>query len=290
MAILIDRESRIIVQGITGHTGGAVARRLRQAGGPIVGGVTPGRGGGQAHGLPIFDSCAEAVAATGAGASFIAVPAPHLMDACFEAIDAGIKIMTAYTEGVAIADTIRIAAYARARGAVVIGPNAAGCVSAGRANISDLNDDFITAGPVGVVSKSGAASYEVIRFLAACGLGVSTVVCLGGDPVMASDHRDILERFAADPETRAVVLVGEIGGHSENLAAPVIPAMGKPVIAHILGSTAPAGRAMGHAGALLGGADENAPGKIAALRLAGAIIADQITEIGRLTRQALERG
>jgi succinyl-CoA synthetase alpha subunit len=287
MAILIDRRSRVIIQGITGYNGRNAAGRMVDGGTPLVGGVTPGRGGQTVCGLPVFHSCGEAVGQTGANASFVSVPAPFVVDACQEAIEAGIGVISVYTEGVATADAIRISALAERHGAVVLGPNSAGCVSPGLANVSDLNDANLDPGPVGIVSKSGTLTYEVIDGLRQRGLGESTVVCLGGDAVIGTGHGEILERFEADPETRIVVLMGEIGGRSELAAAAVVAHMKTPVVAYIAGRHAPAGKRMGHAGALLGAADENAVGKLAALGRAGAVIADSILSVAPLVAETL---
>ena len=289
MAILVDGNSRAIVQGITGTVGSNVAGLMVEGVTTVVGGVTPGRGGQKVHGLPVFNSCHEAVAETGADCSFMAVPAPFALEACLEAVDAGLKTITIYTEEIPIADGITMAAYARARGAVVLGTNAAGCVSAGLTNISDLNDRYLKRGPVGVVAKSGAITYEVAESLRKSGLGVSTVVCLGGDPVLATYHRDILERFEDDPDTELVVMLGEIGGRSEIAAAEFVATMKTPVVALILGRAAVPGKRMGHAGALLGEDDENAALKTEALRRAGAVIAGNILEIGEKARQTMDR-
>lgn len=287
MAILVDVRSRIVIQGMTGTVGRNLAHRLKQAGTPLVGGVTPGRAGMEVEALPIVDSCYEAVGRLGATTSFISVPAAYVLDACLEAIDAGIETIVVYTEGVPVADAIRMAAFARRRGAVVLGPNSAGCVSPGQANLSDLNDVNLDPGRVGIVSKSGTLTYEVIDGLRRLGLGQSTVVCLGGDPVVGTSHGDILERFEADPGTDAVALIGEIGGRSELAAARIIASMRKPVVAYIAGRAAPPGKRMGHAGALLGAADENAPGKVDALRRAGARIAGSVIEVAPLLRRCL---
>ncbi len=287
MAILVDAGSRIIIQGITGHNGRNTAGRMLEAGTPLVGGVTPGRGGETVAGLPVFDGCAEAVAALDANASFVSVPARFVLDAAREAVEAGIGLLCVYTEGVAVADAVRLIAHARARGAVVLGPNSAGCVSPGLANLSDLNDAYLDPGRVGIVSKSGTLTYEVIDGLRKEGLGVSTVVCLGGDPVIGTGHRDILARFEADPETDAVALLGEIGGRSEIDAAEIVGDMQTPVVALVVGRSAPPGKRMGHAGALLGGDDESAPAKSAALERAGAIVAEGIIEVAPLVRRVL---
>ena len=282
MAILVDRHSRIIIQGITGYNGRNAAGRMLEGGTPLVGGVTPGRGGQEVHGVPVFGSCAEAVRECNANASFVSVPPPFVLDACREAIEAGVKLLAIYTEGVAVADAIRVAAHAQEAGAVVLGPNSAGCVSPGQANLSDLNDANLDPGRVGIVSKSGTLTYEVIDGLRQLALGESSVVCLGGDPVTGASHSDILARFEDDPDTHVIVLIGEIGGRSELMAAEFLPGMKTPVVAFIAGRHAPPGRRMGHAGALLGRAEENAPGKRAALERAGAIIADSILDVAPL--------
>jgi succinyl-CoA synthetase alpha subunit len=288
MAILLSARSRIIIQGITGYVGRNAAGRMLEAGTPLVGGVTPGRAGQEVGGVPVFESCAEAVAEVGANASLVLVPAPFCLDACLEAIEAGLELISIYTEGVPIGDAARIAAVARARGAVVLGPNSGGCVAPGIANVSDLNDAFLSPGPVDVVAKSAAITYEVADLLAAAGLGVSSVVCLGGDPLLCTYFREILERFEADAATEAVVMVGEIGGRSELDAAEVVRTMTKPVIAHVLGRHAPPGKRMGHAGALIGDDDENVPGKSAALGAAGALVADRFVDIADRVGHALE--
>jgi len=287
MAILLDAQSRIIIQGITGYVGRNAAGRMLEAGTALVGGVTPGRAGQEVGGVPVFESCFEAVEKVAANASLVLVPAPFALDACLEAIEAGLSLVSVYTEGVPIGDAARIAAVARARGAVVLGPNSGGCVSPGIANVSDLNDAFLSPGPVGVVAKSAAITYEVADLLAAAGLGVSSVVCLGGDPLLCTYFGEILERFEADPATRAVVMVGEIGGRAELEAAKVVRTMTKPVIAHVLGRHAPPGKRMGHAGALLGDEDENVPGKSAALAVAGALVADRFVDIAERVAGAL---
>ncbi len=289
MAILLDADSRILIQGITGTVGRNAAGRMREAGTRLVGGVTPGRGGQQVEGVPVFDSCHEAVAATGADASLVLVPAPFCLDACLEAIDAGLGLISVYTDRVPVADAIHLAALARARGIVVLGPNSAGCVSPGIANVSDLNDSFLVSGSIGVVAKSGAITYEVVELLRAAGLGASTVVCLGGDPVLATVHGDVLERFERDPETEAVVMIGEIGGRAEIEAADIVQRMHTPVVAHVLGWHAPLGKRMGHAGALIGHDEENASYKTAALRDAGAFIAQRFIDIPAALQSAMDK-
>jgi succinyl-CoA synthetase alpha subunit len=286
MGILLNADCRLIIQGITGQVGRNAAGRMREAGTPLVGGVTPGRGGQTVEGVPVFDSCHEAVAEVGATGSLVLVPAPFCMDACLEAINAGLGLVSVYTDNVPLADTIRIRAAARTRGAVVLGPNSAGTVTPGVANLSDLNDSFLLPGTVGIVAKSGAITYEVADMVRAQGCGVSSVVCLGGDPVLCTGYREVLERFRADPGTEAVVLIGEIGGGLELLAIDVIADMGKPVIAHVLGRHAPPGKRMGHAGALVGQGDD-ARAKAARLGEAGAVVVENFWQIGERLAQVL---
>ena len=287
MSVLIDATSRILVQGITGHTGRNLATRLVSEGSPLVGGVSPKRAGATVAGLPVFRSCYRAVAETGANCSFVSVPPPFAKDAALEAIDAGISTLVVYTEGVPQLDAVTMAAYAERHGARLVGPNAAGCVSPGQANLSDLNGALLRRGEVGIVSKSGTLTYEVIDSLNGCGLGQSTVVCLGGDPVVGLWHDEVLEMFEVDPQTRAVVLIGEIGGRSELAAAEVVARMRTPVVAYIAGKHAPPGKRMGHAGAMIGSPQENVPGKRAALAKAGATVVDDVLGIGDIVNRLI---
>jgi succinyl-CoA synthetase alpha subunit len=280
MAVLVDAHTRILIQGITGHTGSNLAGRMLDEGSPVVAGVSPSRPGGEIAGVPVFASCHEAVRATGANASFICVPAAFALEAALEAIDAGLATIVIYAEGVPVHDAITIAAHGRLRNLRILGPNAAGCISPGLANLSDLNAKLLMPGTVGIVSKSGTLTYEVIDALNRRGLGQSTVVCLGGDPVIGTRHADVLQMFETDPDTEVVVLIGEIGGRSELDAAEFVATMRKPVIAYIAGLHAPAGKRMGHAGALLGSPEENVPGKRAALERAGAHVVSDVLAIG----------
>jgi succinyl-CoA synthetase alpha subunit len=279
MTVLIDRATRIIVQGVTGAIGRSIAGRMMAAGTAIVGGVTPGKGGEMIGSLPVFDGCHDAVERTGANASFIAVPPGAVLDASLEAIDAGIRTIVIYCEGVPVVDAVRIARFARDRGATVIGPNAAGCISPGHANLSDLDDANIDPGRVGIVSKSGTLTYEVADGLRRQGLGISTLVCLGGDPVLGTDHAAILRLFEADPDTDIVVLLGEIGGRSELAAADVLRTMTKPSVAFIAGRHAPAGRRMGHAGAIAASPGQEWLTKTEGLAAAGALVVERLTAV-----------
>lgn len=287
MAILVDAHSRIIIQGITGSNGRNMAARLIREGSPLVGGVSPGRAGTEVAGRPVFASCHEAVRETGADASFLSVPAQAALEAALEAIDAGIRTLVVYAEGVPIGDAIHMAAYARHRGVHLIGPNAAGCVSPGGANLSDLDASSLTPGNVGIVSKSGTLACEVIVDLHRHGPGLTSVVCLGGDPVTGLRHADVLTLFEKDPRTEAIVLVGELGGRSEHEAAERLDGITKPVIAYIAGRHAPPGKRMGHAGALMGAPDENVPAKMQALERAGATVVEGLPGIGKTVHRAL---
>jgi len=287
MSILIDRNDRIIVQGITGNVGSNFAERLIKYGTPIVGGVTPGKGGRNVVGLPVFDSVYQARADLGATASLVTVPPAFVKDAVLEAVDAGIALVVVYTEHTPVHDALEMCRYARVRGTVLLGPNSAGCVSPGLANLSDLDDSNLAPGRVGIVSKSGTMTYEAIEGIQRVGLGASTIVCLGGDPVVGTGYAEVLERFDSDPDTDAIVLLGEIGGRAEIEAVEVIRRMAKPVIAYVAGRYAPKQKRMGHAGAIVERGQDTAEFKIEALRAAGAEVADQVTRIGSLVARAV---
>ncbi len=288
MGILTNADTRVVIQGMTGNVGRSFARRLLASNTPLVGGVTPGRGGQAVEDLPVFDSCHDAVAAVGANTSFMVVPAPFALDACFEAVDAGIRLIVLYIENIPLLDAMRMTAYARAKGAVILGPNSAGCITVGGANLSELDPKFLRRGPIGVVAKSGAMCAESAHYLTECGLGCTTIVSIGGDPVIGATHGDVLSLFEADAETRGVIMVGEIGGRSEVEAAAVVRHMTKPVVAAIIGGSAPPGRQMGHAGAWQGDFEESAPEKRRLLSEAGASIAADVTEVGILMRKVFK--
>lgn len=289
MAILVDERSRVVIQGITGNIGRSFAERMARHYRNFVGGVTPGKGGSLVAGVPVFDSVAEAVEATGANTSVITVPAPFVKDAVYEGLDAGIRVLSIYTEHVPIHDATQFVRFALLRGARLVGPNAAGVVSPGKASAAELNEDQLPLrpGPVGVMSKSGTLSYEVIDGLGARGLGQSTVCCLGGDPILGTTFREALELFEADPETRVVVLLGEIGGTDEMAAAEFIPRAAKPVVAYIAGRAAPPGKRMGHAGAIVTRAADTAAAKMEILRKAGARVAEDLSEIPEMVAAAV---
>lgn len=290
MAILVDAETRILVQGITGRVGASFEARMLRHGTLIVGGVTPGKGGTTTRrGLPVFDTVAEAVAGTGAVASLIVVPPLAAKQAFVDAVRGGVRLVVIYTENVPVHDAAEMVAMARAHGVRFFGPNSAGVVSPGKANLSDLNDLNLVPGRIGIISKSGTLTYEVVAGLHRYNLGESTVACLGGDSIVGTSHADLLPLFAADTDTDAVVLVGEIGGRAEIAAAERwhTLACGKPLIAYIAGHAAPQGKRMGHAGAIIGGAEESAAAKSAALAAAGALVVTLLDDIPALVAGAL---
>ncbi|HVA37448.1 MAG TPA: succinate--CoA ligase subunit alpha [Candidatus Dormibacteraeota bacterium] len=289
MAILVDERSRVIVQGATGHMGRAFMIKLARYYDNLVGGVAPGRGGQTVAGRHIFDSVAEAVAATQANASVIVVPAAGTSDAVYEALDAGITIMSIYTDLIPIHQTVGFLAHARACGARIVGPNAAGVVSPGRGSISELNDAILRPGRIGIVSKSGSLTYEVCHWLEGLDLGQSTICCLGGDPIIGTRIAEVLEAFDRDEETDGVVLLGEVGGTDELVAAEVISGMHKPVVAYVAGHSAPPGKPMGHAGALLSRNVESAASKSATLRRAGAQVVDVLERLPAALRESFGR-
>ncbi|HTM57963.1 MAG TPA: succinate--CoA ligase subunit alpha [Candidatus Udaeobacter sp.] len=302
MSILIDKSTRLLVQGITGRDGAFHAQQMIAYGTRVVGGVTPGKGGTSVHGAPVFDSVVEAVAKTRANTSVIYVPAPFAADAIIEAADAGIQLIVCITEGVPVRDAL--AAYhhvARLReqasaedGASptprLIGPNCPGLLSPGLSKVGILPGHICKPGPVGVVSRSGTLTYEVVHQLTRAGLGQTTCLGIGGDPVIGTNFIDALQLFEADPQTRAIVLMGEIGGSDEEDAARFIRKhVKKPVVAFIAGQTAPPGKRMGHAGAIISGGSGTAAEKMAAFAAAGVPVARIPSEIPALIAQALDR-
>lgn len=288
MTILVDAETRLLVQGVTGQTGRLFAERMVAGGTPIVGGVTPGKGGATVAGLPVFDSMREAVAATGANAVLSCIAPSYVEDGLFEVVDAGIPLAVLYIENIPVHDAIRMCAYAKARGTRLLGPNSAGVVSPGLVNMADLNDANLRPGRVGIVSKSGTLTYEVIEELHNHGFGESTVVCLGGDRVIGTDYVEILRLFEADPDTDLVVLVGEPGGGHEYPAAAFASTMSTPVVAYITGQGSPPDTRMGHAGAVIGAEESSRPqSKMKAFSDAGLVLADRVTDIGALVERRL---
>jgi succinyl-CoA synthetase alpha subunit len=286
MAILVDNETRLVVQGLTGSEGRFHGLRNRAYGTNLVAGVTPGKGGQDVEGVPIFDTVERAVRECGANTSMIFVPAPFAADAMYEAVDAGITTVICITEGVPAHDMLRLHSFIGPRNVALIGPNCPGALSPGKANVGIIPAEIFTAGEIGVVSRSGTLTYQIGHELTKLGLGNSTIVGIGGDPVVGSSFIDILGRFQADAETRYVVMVGEIGGDEEEKAAAFIESeVTKPVVAYIAGFTAPPGKTMGHAGAIISGSSGTAAGKKAALEAKGIRVGTTPTETAQLVAE-----
>ena len=288
MAILIDDKTKLVVQGLTGREGSFHAGRNRDYGTDLVAGVTPGKGGTDVDGVPVFDTVTEAVEQTGANASMVFVPARFAADAVLESYDAGIEVIVAITENIPAMDMARTVPYLRRSGSDVtlIGPNCPGLISPGKANVGIIPGEICSAGPVGLVSRSGTLTYQIVHELTQRGIGQTTCVGIGGDPIPGSDFIDILQKFEADPETELVVLVGEIGGDAEERAAAWAKAnMSKPVVAYIAGITAPPGKRMGHAGAIISGSKGTAQAKIEALEVAGIRVGRNPTEVSEIVEE-----
>jgi len=290
MAILVDAETRLVVQGLTGSEGRFHGLRNRSHGTNVVAGVTPGKGGQDVDGIPVFDTVAAAVEERGANAAMIFVPAPFAADAMYEAIDAGIGTVVCITEGVPAHEMLRIHAYLAYRDAVLIGPNCPGALSPGKANVGIIPAEIFREGSVGLVSRSGTLTYQIGHELTQLGLGNSTIVGIGGDPVVGTSFVDVLARFESDPQTEQVVMVGEIGGDEEEKAAAFIESeMSKPVVAYIAGFTAPPGKTMGHAGAIISGSSGTAQGKKDALEAKGIRVGTTPTEAAQLVAELARR-
>ncbi len=289
MSILFDNTTRVVVQGITGREGQYHTRNMKEAGTTLVGGVTPGKGGTTAEDLPVFDTVAEAKAATGANASCIFVPPAGAADAIMEAASAGIPLIVCITEGIPVIDMTRAMLVVHEHGSLLIGPNCPGLCTPGHGKIGIIPYQIFKPGPVGFISRSGTLTYEVVALLTEAGLGQSTCIGIGGDPIIGSTFVDHLKLFEADPQTKAVVLCGEIGGSDEEDAAEYIKTMSKPVVAFISGRTAPPGKRMGHAGAIISGNTGTAQGKVAALQAAKIPVADTIFDIPGLVKEALAK-
>lgn len=286
MAIVVDGRTRLVVQGLTGSEGRFHGLRNRAYGTNLVAGVTPGKGGQDVEGVPVFDTVAEAVAAHDANTSMIFVPAPFAADAVYEAVDAGIATVICITEGVPAHEMLRLHAYLETRGVTMIGPNCPGVLSPGKANVGIIPAEIFAAGSIGLVSRSGTLTYQIGHELTQLGLGNSTIVGIGGDPIVGSSFIDVLAKFEADPETEYVVMVGEIGGDEEEKAAAFIEAeMTKPVVAYIAGFTAPPGKTMGHAGAIISGSSGTAQAKKDALEAKGIRVGTTPTETARLVAE-----
>jgi succinyl-CoA synthetase alpha subunit len=283
MAVLIDKSTRLIVQGMTGREGTFHARQAAAYGTNVVGGVTPGKGGTTHEGWPIFDTVLNAVRATGANASVIFVPPPFAADAIMEAADAGLALVVCITEGIPTLDMMRVMTFLKERPTTrLVGPNCPGVISPGKGKAGIIPGNICKEGRIGIVSKSGTLTYEAIHQLTRLGMGQSTCIGIGGDPLIGTTHIDALKLFAADPETDAVVLIGEIGGTAEEDAAEWIKSnFKKPMVGFIAGQTAPPGRRMGHAGAIIAGGKGTAAEKMAALKGAGVIVVTSPADMGR---------
>lgn len=290
MSILVDKNTRLVVQGITGREGEFHTRHMLTYGTNVVAGVVPGRGGQKAidDKVPVFDTVRQAVEQAGANTSVIYVPAAFAPDAIREAADAGIKLIVCITEGVPANDMVNTYAYVQSRGVRLVGPNCPGLLTPGEAKVGIIPGNIAMPGPVGVVSKSGTLTYEAVDALTKLGLGQTTIVGIGGDPIIGTSFVDVLELFQNDANTKAIVLLGEIGGSAEIDAANYIKGhVTKPVVSFIAGQTAPPGRRMGHAGAIISGGEGTAQEKMAALEAVGAKIAKLPTDIAQIVKDAL---
>jgi len=285
MSIWVDRNTRLLVQGITGREGQFHTLACKAYGTNVVAGVTPGKGGQSVEGIPVFNTVYKAVKETGANAAMVFVPPPFCADAILEAIDAGVAIIVAITEGIPVLDMMKVKTYLRTSKSRLIGPNCPGIITPGQCKIGIQPGPIHKPGSVGVVSRSGTLTYEVVHQLTGVGIGQSTCVGIGGDPVNGTNFIDCLSAFQADPETKAIIMVGEIGGSAEEDAADFVKKnVTKPVIGFIAGLTAPPGRRMGHAGAIISGSSGTAQGKIKAMREAGITVVENLGELGKTAK------
>lgn len=289
MAIIVDNDTRLVVQGLTGSEGRFHGLRNKAYGTNVVAGVTPGKGGQDVEGVPVFDTVADAVAQAGANASLIFVPARFAADAIYEAVDAGIGTVICITEHVPAHEMLRVYTYFRPKGITMIGPNCPGVLSPGKANAGIIPAEIFTEGAVGLVSRSGTLTYQIGHELTQLGLGNSTIVGIGGDPVVGSSFIDVLEKFEVDPQTELIVMVGEIGGDEEEKAAQYISEhVTKPVLSYIAGFSAPPGKTMGHAGAIISGSSGTAQAKKEALEARGIQVGTTPTEVAQLVADRLK--
>lgn len=290
MSVLIDKKSKVLVQGVTGRDGSFHALKMRSYGTNIVGGTSPGKGGQNVEGIPVFNTVAEAVEKTGADTSIIFVPAPFAKDAMFEAADAGIKLIVCITEGVPVMDAVAAQHYIKLKGARLVGPNCPGLISPDKSMVGILPTNIFKKGGTGVISRSGTLTYEIVDSLTKSGFGESTAIGVGGDPVVGLYFEDMLQLFQDDPETDSIVLVGEIGGDAEERAADFIKKnITKPVVAFISGRQAPKGKQMGHAGAIITTGSGTAAEKIAAFEAVGVPVAKETSEIPTLLKQLMNK-
>ncbi|MBL8868779.1 MAG: succinate--CoA ligase subunit alpha [Planctomycetaceae bacterium] len=290
MSILVNRNTRVICQGITGKAGAFHTKGCKEYGTQMVGGVTPGKSGETVEGLPVFDTVEEAVKQTGANATMIFVPPPFTADAILEAIDAGIEVIAAITEGVPVIDMVPVYETVRKSKSVLIGPNCPGLITPGECKIGIMPGYIHKPGKVGIMSRSGTLTYEAVWQTTKLGLGQSTCVGLGGDPIVGTSYIDLLARYQADDQTEVILMIGEIGGNAEEEAAAFVKAhVTKPVAAFIAGRTAPPGKRMGHAGAIITGGKGTAAEKVAALEAAGIVVAPSPAEMGDAVAEAIRR-
>jgi succinyl-CoA synthetase alpha subunit len=290
MSILINKDTRVICQGITGSAGTFHTKGCAAYGTKMVGGVTPGKGGQTVEGIPVFDTVEEAVNETGANATMIFVPPPFAADAILEAIDAGIEVIAAITEGVPVLDMVEVYRQVRASQSVLIGPNCPGLITPGECKIGIMPGYIHNPGKIGIISRSGTLTYEAVWQTSNLGLGQSTCVGLGGDPIVGTSYIDLLKLYQADDQTEAILMIGEIGGNAEEQAAEYVQQhVTKPVAAFIAGATAPPGKRMGHAGAIISGGKGTAAEKQAALEAAGIVVAPSPADMGAAVQSALQR-
>jgi succinyl-CoA synthetase alpha subunit len=287
MAILIDEHTRVVVQGITGHQGSFHTAQMLRYGTRVVAGVSPAKAGSRVEGVPVYATVREAVEKEGADASVVFVPARFATDAAMEAIDAGVHLLVLVPEHIPVQDTMEILSFARRRGVTVVGPNTFGLISAGKCKMGIPPNHIYAPGPVGLVARSGTLSYEIAAALTQAGLGQTTAIGMGGDPVVGLTFVDVLRMFEEDPQTQAVVMVGEIGGTAEEEAARYVATMRKPVVCYLAGKAAPPGKRMGHAGAIIERGRGTLASKTQALTEAGAYVAHMPWEVPQLVRQAL---
>lgn len=288
MSILANNDTRLVVQGITGSEGSFHTRQMMEYGTNVVAGVTPGKGGDDLDGIPVFDTVTDAVKEKEANASVIFVPPPFAADAIMESADAGVELIICITEGIPTLDMVKVHEYLKDRKSRLVGPNCPGLITPGEVNIGIMPGFIATKGKVGVISRSGTLTYEAVDQLTKLGLGQSTCLGIGGDPIIGSSFKDLLILFEADEDTNAVVMIGEIGGTAEEEAAEYVKEnMSKPVIGFIAGRTAPPGKRMGHAGAIIAGGKGTADEKMEALRAAGIHVCENPAEIGETTAKAL---
>jgi len=290
MSIWVDKNTRLLVQGITGREGQFHTINCKAYGTNVVAGVTPGKGGQAVEGIPVFNTVAKAVRETKANAAMVFVPPPFCADAILEAIEAGIPLIVAITEGIPVMDMMKVKNYLKASKSRLIGPNCPGIITPGQCKIGIQPGHIHTPGPVGIVSRSGTLTYEAVHQIGKVGIGQSTVIGIGGDPVNGTNFIDCLDAFQKDPQTKAIIMVGEIGGSAEEDAADFIKKnVTKPVIGFIAGLTAPPGRRMGHAGAIISGSSGTAQGKIKAMRAAGITVVESLGDMGQIAKEAFKK-